>query len=161
MNKDLKDSQFYTDNPIEPNRIKTPEKFKKIIIYLDKLKKKEINKGNFSSKIMKNLSYSLSKDNDLIKEFIINRFFKNSSSLPNYRHLNIFVQLLYELLIDFEKCHTISPHNLDRVNLRDIREKIIKGYIDFILNYISISYDSILENQKKANENQKITGIFW
>ncbi len=93
-------------------------------------------------------------------------FIKNFSStklLPNFGQIQIFINLIDDLINNFEQCEEMKPtklkaeikKNKELESLKNIRAKIIEYYIDLVVRFSSISYESILENQEVAAENQK------
>ena len=138
--------------------------FMDVLNYLKLLKNGEINYyktsiNTYSDILLGNIK-SLDENYDLlIKEFFIKKF-PSTKLLPNYGQIQIFANLLGDLIYNFECCSEMDPANLKlKVNqfpfLASIREKIIRSYIDFVIKFSSLTYESILENQKIASENQK------
>ena len=95
----------------------------------------------------------------MIKEYFINRF-PSKSILPNFGQIELFSDILGDLIYNFEKFPDIKPENIKKNMkkfpvLKDIRAKIISSYIDFVLKFTAFSYESILQNQEVAAKHQK------
>lgn len=134
----------------------------KVLNYLSLMKNGEINKYNISIDYIFSLIIpeKLSQDyNLLIKEYFINNF-PSKSLLPNYGQIKMFGDLLGDLISHLDKCALMAPKELEKSLkkiqiLKTIREKIVISYIKFVTRFSSLSYESILENQKIAAINQK------
>ena len=140
-------------------------KIRRILTYLNFLKNGEINSSSFFFKIFKEIkSYLLadSQFDEIIKTFFIEKFSSNKI-LPNYGQIQMFINLLNDLIFHFEKNKDMDPDILKKeikANnkfeiLKSIREKIIGNYVDLVVKFSSMSYESILENQEVAAINQK------
>ena len=80
--------------------------------------------------------------------------------MPNFGQIEIFSDILTYLVSNLEKCQLISPEYIKKNEIRfpflkDIRAKILNSYIDFVIKFTSISYESILNNQEIAAKHQK------
>ena len=138
-------------------------KISKILSYLSLLKNGEINNTSFKRFIqgILNFVFCESKFNEMINLYFIKKF--SEKLLPNYGQIQIFINLINDLIINFEQCKEMSPDILkaeieqknEFESLKNIRTKIIEYYIDLVVNFSSISYESILENQEKVAENQE------
>jgi hypothetical protein len=135
-----------------------------VLKYLKLLKNGEINQKSFSFEIFTDLFLNVNAleigYDSLIKEFFINKF-PSKSILPNFGQIEIFSELLGDLIFNLEKNPEISPKTIkENINnfpiLKDIRAKIVSSYIDFVIKFTAFSYESILENQEIAAKHQKI-----
>ena len=98
----------------------------------------------------------------LIKEYFISKF-PSDNLLPNYGQIQIFGDLLGDLIMNLDECQDMKPSQLKENEkyfpvLNRIREKIVLSYIEFVIKFSSLTYESILENQMIAAKNQKIIG---
>ena len=144
-------------------------KFRRILSYLNLLKNGQINhfRLNLFQEIKSIVGFLLtdSEFSQIIKEFFIKKF-SSEKLLPNYGQIQIFVNLINDLIYHFEKCEKMDPkmiqsaieNNNQLEDLKDIRETIIKNYVDLVVKFSSITYESILENQIIASKNQKNLG---
>ena len=151
---------FYEKNKIIP--MKEGNIFD-VLNYLRLLKSGEINQASFSIQTLTDIFLnvnSLEEGYDsLIKEYFINRF-PSKSILPNFGQIELFSDILGDLIYNFEKFPDIKPENIKKNMkkfpvLKDIRAKIISSYIDFVLKFTAFSYESILQNQEVAAKHQK------
>ena len=151
---------FYEKNKIVP--MKEGNIFD-VLNYLRLLKSGEINQASFSIQTLTDIFLnvnSLEEGYDsLIKEYFINRF-PSKSILPNFGQIELFSDILGDLIYNFEKFPDIKPENIKKNMkkfpvLKDIRAKIISSYIDFVLKFTAFSYESILQNQEVAAKHQK------
>ena len=138
-------------------------KIRRLLTYLNFLKNGEIN--SIPLKIFQEIKSFLLTDSqfgEIIKTFFIDKF-SSSKILPNYGQIQIFINLLNDLIYHFEKNKDMNPDTLKKeiqANsqfeiLKNIREKIIGNYVDLVVKFSSMSYESILENQEVAAKNQK------
>ena len=98
----------------------------------------------------------------LIKEYFISKF-PSKNLLPNYGRIQIFGDLLGDLIFNLDECSDMKPFELQKMQkqinfLHTKREKIVLSYIEFVIKFSSLTYESILENQENAAKNQKILG---
>lgn len=106
---------------------------------------------------------SIKEDYDsLIKEYFIKNF-PSKNLLPNYGQIRIFCELLSKLISYLDECREMEPKKLKENQkqfpvLEKIRERIVLSYIEFVIKFSSLTYESILENQEIASKNQKIMG---
>ena len=139
-------------------------KIRRILSYLKLLRNGEINKYSFN--IFQEIKTLLLKESSFyyeIKKNFFDKFSTKKKLLPNYGQIQIFINLLNDLIFHFEGCEEMKPSVLNKaINLnnnleplRNIREKIIGYYVDLVVKFSSISYESILENQEIAAKNQK------
>ena len=136
----------------------------RILSYLSLIKDGEINNTTFKKCIQSiiNYVYQDSKFNEMINLYFIKKF-SSGKLLPNYGQIQIFINLINDLILNFEQCKEMNPYilkkeigkNNELESLKNIRTKIIEYYVDLVVNFSSISYESILENQEVAAENQK------
>ena len=144
----------FKDNFYE-NIIIQPKNFYSDIVsnYLYLLDSGKINQNRYDKKRQKN------KEN--FHNLIMKYFIKNSKIKPNLTQVDIFVSQIGNLLYSFENCEKLSPENIllsGIEKLKSIREMIIIYYIQLMKKIITQSYESILEIQKIALENQKMKG---
>ena len=155
---------FYEKYKIIPTSIGN---FMDVLNYLKLLKSGQVNTqrislNTFTDMMLGNLQ-SLDENYDsLIKEYFVKRF-PSKNLLPNYGQIEMFGDLLGDLIFNFEGCAELGPLAIkEKVAqfpfLKDIREKIILSYLDFVIKFSSITYESILENQEIAAKNQKVLG---
>jgi len=152
---------FYEKNKIV---IMKDENLFDVMNYLKLLKNGKINESNFSTDVFIDLLLtnvnSIEEGYDaLIKEFFISKF-PSQNILPNFGQIEIFSDLLGDLIFNLEHSSEISPETIKEKSkkfpvLKDIRSKIINSYIDFVIKFTALSYESILENQEIASEHQK------
>ena len=151
---------FYEKNKIIPMK---EGNILDVLNYLRLLKSGEINQASFSIQTLTDIFLnvnSLEEGYDsLIKEYFINRF-PSKSILPNFGQIELFSDILGDLIYNFEKFPDIKPENIKKNMkkfpvLKDIRAKIISSYIDFVLKFTAFSYESILQNQEVAAKHQK------
>ena len=145
-----------------------------VLKYLKLLKNGDINNINntfmasiSSSDLLNNLFAgnlkALEEDYDkLIKEYFIQKF-PSKNLLPNYGQIQIFNDMLGDLILHLDECHEMKPIELKKMIdyfpiLGKIREKIVLSYIEFVIKFSSLNYESILENQEIASKNQKMLG---
>ena len=160
-------SNFYDENPIKQN-VHGFLKICKFFDYLNRLKTGEINQQS-SYYYLQNIKdyYKMIKYlfcdrnklfNELVMEYFVNKF-SSEKLMPNYGQIHMFVNSLYDLILHFEKSEEMKPENiLKNESFKNIRKQIIESYIDLIVNFSSLSYESILENQEIASKNQKDIG---
>ena len=134
-----------------------------VLNYLRLLKSGEINVASFSIETLTDIflnANALDAGYDsLIKEFFINKF-PSKNILPNFGQIEIFSDILGDLIFNLEKNPEISPKMIkENVRkfpiLKNIRAKIVSSYIDFVIKFTALSYESILENQEIAAKHQK------
>ena len=134
-----------------------------VLNVLKLLKSGEINQTSFSIKTFTELLLNpkdiITGYYSLIKEFFINKF-PSKNILPNFGQIEIFSDLLGDLIYNLEKTPEISPKTIKEKMqyfpiLKDIRAKIISSYIDFVIKFTALSYESILENQEITLKHQK------
>ena len=154
------DLHFYEKNKIIP--MKEGNIFD-VLNYLRLLKSGEINVASFSIETLTDIflnANALDAGYDsLIKEFFINKF-PSKNILPNFGQIEIFSDILGDLIFNLEKNPEISPKMIkENVRkfpiLKNIRAKIVSSYIDFVIKFTALSYESILENQEIAAKHQK------
>ena len=154
------DLHFYEKNKIIP--MKEGNIFN-VLNYLRLLKSGEINVASFSiqtlTDILLNANALDAGYDSLIKEFFINKF-PSKNILPNFGQIEIFSDILGDLIFNLEKNPEISPKMIkENVRkfpiLKNIRAKIVSSYIDFVIKFTALSYESILENQEIAAKHQK------
>ena len=157
-------SNFYDKYKINPNSL---ENFIFVLNYLHLLKNGQIN----NTKPLVNLLKEFNLDNrdllkeqcdSLIKEYLIKNF-PSKNILPNYGQIKICCDLLGYLISNLDYFPEMEPKNLKENEkyfpcLVKIRERIILAYIEFVIKFSSLSYESILENQEEAGKIQKIVG---
>ena len=104
----------------------------------------DITKSNKISTVLKNLKNLKPdlKNEDLIKEFFIKKYpsEKNTNNLPNFGQLEMFYDLVTDLMINFNKFQEISPKAIQSNQkkfpfLKTIREKIFNSYIKFVIKF--------------------------
>ena len=156
---------FYDTYKINPRSV---ENLLIVLNYLELLKNGEINNilplANLLKTILdkKTPELFISDYDSLIKEYLIKKFpIKNL--LPNYGQIKIFSDLLGHLLLNLDLCSQMEPKNIKEnekyfPSLVKIRERIVLSYIEFVIKFSSLTYESILENQEIAAKNQKIVG---
>ena len=151
---------FYEKNKIIP--MKEGNIFD-VLNYLRLLKSGEINRASFSIETLTDIFLNVdsldSSYDSLIKEYFINNF-PSKNILPNFGQIEIFSDILGDLIYNFEKFTEIKPENIKKNEkkfpvLKDIRAKIISSYINFVMKFTAFSYESILENQEIAAKHQK------
>ena len=134
-----------------------------VMNYLKLLKSGKINESSFSTDtfldILLNVNAIDTGYDALIKEFFINKFPANHI-LPNFGQIEIFSDLLGNLIFNLEESQEIKPDKIKEnvakfPVLKEIRSKIINSYIDFVIKFSALSYESILENQEIAAKHQK------
>ena len=138
---------FYENIKIQPQNL-----YSDIVSnYLYLLDSKNINKSRYDKKRQKNT--------ENFHNLIVKYFIKDSIKKPNLTQVDIFVSQFGNLLYSFESCEKLSPHNILKSGIKkleSIREIIINYYIQIIKKLVTQSYESILETQKIAFENQKM-----
>ena len=157
---------FYDTYKINPRNV---ENLLIVLNYLELLKNGEINNILPLSNLLKTIldkkktaELFISDYDSLIKEYLIKNFpIKNL--LPNYGQIKIFSDLLGHLLLNLDLCSEMEPKNIKEnekyfPSLAKIRERIVLSYIEFVIKFSSLTYESILENQEIASKNQKIVG---
>ena len=151
---------FYETNKIIP--MKAGNIFD-VLNCLKLLKSGEYNQTSFSTQTFIDMLLdinSLSAGYDsIIKEYFIKKF-PGKNILPNFGQIEIFADLLGDLIYNLEKNPEISPKVIKEKSkqfpiLKDIRSKILNSYIDFVIKFTALSYESILENQEIAAKHQK------
>ena len=151
---------FYETNKIIP--MKEGNIFD-VLNCLKLLKSGEYNQTSFSTQTFIDMLLdinSLSAGYDsIIKEYFIKKF-PGKNILPNFGQIEIFADLLGDLIYNLEKNPEISPKVIKEKSkqfpiLKDIRSKILNSYIDFVIKFTALSYESILENQEIAAKHQK------
>ena len=155
---------FYEKYKIVPT---TVSNLLDVLNYLKLLKNGQINNTimslNTYGDILKGNLKSLDEEFDqLIKEFFIQRF-PSKKFLPNYGQIEMFGDLLGNLIFNFENCLDMDPKTLKENSIKipsliNIREKIVLSYLEFVIKFSSLTYESILENQEIASKNQKMIG---
>ena len=154
------DPNFYEKNKIIP--MKEGNIFD-VLNYLRLLKSGEINQASFSIDIFTDLFLNVNSleigYDSLIKEYFINNF-PSKNILPNFGQIEIFSDLLGDLIFNLEKNPEISPKTIkEKIKnfpiLKDIRSKIVSSYLEFVIKFTALSYESILENQEIAAKHQK------
>ena len=99
---------------------------------------------------------------ELIKELFIKKYPSESKSknLPNFGQIKIFFDLFGDLINELNKFSQLSPESV-KLNkkkfpfLTTFKKKIIESYIEFVIKFSTLSYESILENQIEAAKYQK------
>ena len=155
---------FYENNKINIQNMKD---FFMVLNCLKLLKDGSINEERVSFDLfIKSLTFCedlIDKDYDsLIKEYFINNY-TVENRLPNYGQIRIFADYLGYLISNLNACPLMSIEELKKKQkaipiLKNIRGSIIKAYVKFVKKFSSLTYDSILENQEIAAENQKKIG---
>ena len=159
---------FYEKNKIGRVQKKTNEdNFGLILNYLSLLKSSKINEHSSSFSLIiefkngkREMYFKTDYDYDfLIKEYFIKNF-PSKNLLPNFGQIEIFSELLGDLLKNINKIKEIEPETINEKQkempfLKCLREKIVKSYINFVIKFTAFSYESILENQEEAAKYQK------
>ena len=158
---------FYAKNKILFDRDNITMNFC-VLMYLQLLKEKKIDKTNIDQNLLKNITSinieTILKDyNSLIQKYFLDKF-PSKNILPNYGQIDMFITLLGDLIYNLDECKDMHPTILSKNNTRlkelnNIREKIMNSYVDFVVNFSSLSYETILENQEIASKNQKSIGF--
>ena len=151
---------FYDKNKIVPMK---EGNVVDVLNYLRLLKNGGINRANLSFETLTDIflgGKSYQTDYDiLIKEYFIKKF-PAKNILPNFGQIELFSDILGDLIHNFEENPDINPskikNNVEKFPiLNDIRSKIVSSYLDFVLKFTTFSYESILENQEIAAKHQK------
>ena len=154
---------FYEKNKIVPMK---GGNISDVLNCLKLLKSGQINKSNLSSETVLNFIFNpreiVTGYDSLIKEYFINKF-PAKNILPNFGQIEIFSDILGDLIYSLEENNEINPKTImEKSNsfpiLKEIRGKIISSYIDFVIKFTAFSYESILENQEIASKHQKQLG---
>ena len=111
------------------------KKIQRILSYLNKLKNGEIDNTEFETFFEKIINYLLqdSKFNEMINLYFIKKF-SSGKLLPNYGQIQIFINLINDLILNFEQCKEMNPNilkaeiikNNEIQNLKNIRTKIVE-----------------------------------
>ena len=119
-------------------------------------------KTNLVLNSLKIVKPEINSSEGLIKELFINKYPSESKSknLPNFGQIKIFFDLFSDLIYKLNKFSYLSPENV-KLNkkkfpfLTTFKKKIIESYIEFVIKFSTLSYESILENQIEAAKYQK------
>ena len=131
---DLKTNpNFYKEYKILTNGYNY-KKIKRILSYLNKLKNGEINNTEFETFFEKIKNYVLqdSKFNELIDLYFIKKF-SSTKLLPNFGQIQIFINLIDDLINNFEQCEEMKPTKLkaeieknnELESLKNINQKLL------------------------------------
>ena len=156
--------KFYEENRIN---MKNLADVLSVLNSLKLLKDGSINEQTMSFDLfIKSLTFCddlLEKDYDsIIKEYFVNDY-STEKKLPNFGQIRIFADYLGYLLSSLYNSPKMMIEELGQYKkqipiLKNIRGLIIYSYVQFVKKFSSLTYDSILENQEIAAENQKKIG---
>ena len=157
---------------LKKNENKNNSSINHVLNYLGLLESDKINDSS-SSLSTKELIVELKKEKSIffIKneykydfDYLIKKYFvKNypsKESLPNFGQIEIFSDLFGDISKNLGEIKELQPEIIKKnINkypfLKNLRKNILLSYINFVIKFTDISYESILENQEEASKYQK------